>query len=122
MSGNRKKLETKLSTVTSELLREKGHISFVDVFIKLGYLDQKNYENWRMKHIPDLENVITAKLGTINFIMRTVRHNSINGKLKPSWTGYKSWGEGEKIWLQFSKSGDPNIEEAYATHFVKPIT
>jgi hypothetical protein len=29
-------------------------------------------------------------------------------------------GKGQKTRLQFSKSGDPTIETAYATHFVKP--
>jgi hypothetical protein len=35
-------------------------------------------------------------------------------------TVYKSWGKGKKVLLQFSKSGDPSLETAYATHFVKP--
>ena len=51
--------------------------------------------------------------------MKTVQKNSLNGKLKPSWTGYKSWGKGNKIFLRFSKSGKVNIEKLYATHFVK---
>jgi hypothetical protein len=34
-------------------------------------------------------------------------------------TVYKSWGKRKKTLLQFSKSGDPTIETAYATHFVK---
>jgi len=119
MALSRKKLQSKLSTVTSELLKEKGYISFVDVFIKLGYLDPKDYENWRMKRVPYLERVIKINLGKINFIMKTVRRNSLHGKLKPSWTGYKSWGKGRKIDLRFSKFGDPNVEKLYATHFVK---
>ena len=119
MTLNRKQLQTNLSTVTSELLKEKGYISFVDVFIKLGYLDPKEYEDWRMKRVPYLERVIKINPGKINFIMKTVRRNSLNGNLTPSWTGYKSWGKGKKIELRFSKTGDPNIEKTYATHFVK---
>jgi hypothetical protein len=39
--------------------------------------------------------------------------------LKPSWTAYSQWGvKGRSIPLQFSKSGDSNIEEVYATHYV----
>jgi hypothetical protein len=119
MALSRKQLQSKLSTVTSELLKEKGYISFVDVFIKLGYLDPKDYENWRMKRIPYLERAIKINLGKINFIMKTVRRNSLHGKLQPSWTGYKSWGKGRKIDLRFSKFGDSNVEKLYATHFVK---
>jgi len=119
MSLNKKQLQTKLSVVTSKLLAEKGYISFVDVFIKLGYLDPKDYENWRMKRVPYLERVIQVNLSKISFIMKTVRSNCHNGKLKPSFTAYKSWGKGRKIDLRFSKSGNPHIEKLYSTHFVR---
>jgi hypothetical protein len=105
--------------VTGPLLREKGYISYVDVFMKLGYLHPKDYENWRRKRVPYLEKVIKVNLGSINFVMKAIRKNSLNGKLKPSWTAYKSWGKGRKIDLRFSKSGDENVEKLYATHFVK---
>lgn len=117
---NRRDLQKKLGPVTEELLREKGYIAFVDVFMKLGYLDPKDYEAWRMKRVPYLEKVIKVNLGKINFIMKTVRRNCRNGNLKESWTGYKSWGKGQKVWLRFSRSGEEAIEQTYATHFFKP--
>jgi hypothetical protein len=40
--------------------------------------------------------------------MKTVCRNNLNGHST------------KKTRLQFSKSGDPSIETAYATHFVKP--
>ena len=116
---NRRDLEKKLSSVTSALLKEKGYISFIDVFMCLGYLSKEDYEDWRFKRIPCLEKVIKVNLSKINFIMKTVRRNSLNGKLKPSWTGYKSWGKGKKLDLRFSKSGERSVEETYATQFVK---
>ena len=115
---NRQQLTTKLSTVTTELLRDKGYISFVEVFMKLGYLDQADYEDWRRRRISHLERVIKVNLSKINFIMRAVRKNSLNGGIRPSWTGYKSWGKGRKTLLRFSKSGQETIEKTYATHFV----
>jgi len=118
---NQQQLEKKLSSVTSELLREKGYICFPDVFIKLDYLTQADYEKWRRKRVPCLERVIKVNLSKINFIMRTVQRTSKNGGLKPSWTGYKSWGKGEKTWLRFSKSGKDAIEKAYATHFLAKV-
>ena len=87
--------------------------------MKLDYLDPKDYEDWRMKRVPYLERVIKINLGKINFIMKTVHQNCLNGNLNPSWTGYKSWGKGRKVELKFSKTGVPNIEKTYATHFVK---
>ena len=120
MARNRQDLERALSTITSELLKEKGYLCFVDVFMKLGYLSKSDYENWRLKRVSPLERVLNVHLSRINFIMKTVRRNSVNGHLQPSMTVYKSWGKGKKTLLQFSKSGDPRIETAYATHFVKP--
>jgi hypothetical protein len=120
VAQNRQDLERALSTITSELLKEKGYLCFVDVFIKLGYLSKSDYENWRFKRVSPLERVLRVNLSRINFIMKTVRRNSVNGHLKPSMTVYKSWGKGKKTLLQFSTSGDPRIETTYATHFVKP--
>ena len=120
VARNRQDLVRALSTITSELLKEKGYISFIDVFMQLGYLSTSDYENWRFRRVSPLERVLNVNLSRINFIMKTVRRNSLNGHLKPSMTVYKSWGKGNKTLLQFSKSGDPAIETAYATHFVQP--
>ena len=51
MARNRQDLVRALSAVTSELLKEKGYLCFVDVFIKLGYLSKSDYENWRFKRV-----------------------------------------------------------------------
>jgi hypothetical protein len=119
VARNRRDLERALSSITSELLKEKGYLCFVDVFMKLGYLSQSDYENWRMKRVPYLERVLSVNPSRLNFVMKTVRRNSLNGHLKPRMTVYKSWGKGRKVLLQFSKSGDPTLETAYATHFVR---
>ena len=120
MARNRQDLERALSTITSELLKEKGYLCFVDVFMKLGYLSKSDYENWRFQRVSPLERVLNVHLSRINVIMKTVRRNSLNGHLHPSMTVDESWGKGKKTLLQFSKSGDPTLELAYATHFVKP--
>ncbi|MFC1747929.1 hypothetical protein ACFL2V_03905 [Pseudomonadota bacterium] len=117
---NRRDLEKKLGPITSALLKEKGYISMIDVFVGLGYLDEKDIEAWRMKRVPYLEKCIKTNLGKISFVVKAVRKNCINGNLKPSYTGYKSWGKGHKVSLRFSKTGQPNIEETYATHYIKP--
>jgi hypothetical protein len=82
-------------------------------------LSQENCDKWRKKQVPYLERVITANLSKINFIMKTVRRNCRNGKLKERWAPYKSSGKGRKILLRFSKSGEETIEQAYATYFLK---
>ncbi len=120
MEVNRRELEKKLIPITSKLLREKRYISLIDVFVGLGYLSENDIGNWRMKRVPYLEKCIKVNLHKASFIVKTVRSNCINGKLQERYTAYKSWGKGRKITLRFSKSGQLNIENAYATHFIKP--
>ncbi|MBI4649828.1 hypothetical protein HY745_00720 [Candidatus Desantisbacteria bacterium] len=110
-----------MNSLTSELLREKGYISFIDVLIKMEKLSEENYEKWRFQKIPYLEKAINLNLNKINFLLRAFHKNSRNGGLRRSKTEYNSWGKGIKVNLRFSKYGNPNIEEAYSTHFVKLI-
>ncbi|WP_185234740.1 hypothetical protein [Teredinibacter franksiae] len=119
MALSRSDLEKKLNLITGELIQEKGYICYVDVFQKLGYLDKTDYEAWRMRKIPYLEKSIKINFGKINFILKQVEASSNMGKLKASFTAYKSWGKGSKIDLRFTKSGSLNLERVFSTHFVK---
>lgn len=117
---NSNDLIKKMNEVSSELLREKGYISFVDILLKMGILKNEDYEAWRFRKAPNLEKVITVNLSKINLMLRTLHHNAMKGGLRPSRTEYIAWGKGPKSLLKFSKSGDENIEEAYRTHFLRP--
>ncbi len=117
---NRQELLIKLDPAAGQLLREKGYISYPDLFISLCCLDRRDYEAWRLRRVPYLEQVVKINLARISFLMTNVRKNSLSGKLKPSWTAYMSWGKGPKLRLRFSRSGNAQIEQLWATHFVKP--
>ena len=117
---NNSELQKKALQTTGPLLEEKGYISFVDVFMKLGYLDVKNYEKWRRGQVPYLEKVINLNLKKISLIVKSVKSNCEQGNLRPSKTIYKSWGKGSSRLLEFSKSGASNIEDVYSTHFLSP--
>lgn len=112
-------LEKKAIDATGALLQEKGYICAVNIFIKLGYLDVKDYENWRMRKIPYLEKAIKVNLKKIQLVLGAIKRNSQKGNLKPSATVYKSWGKGASTLLRFSKSGNENIEALFSTHYVK---
>ncbi len=55
----------------------------------------------------------------MNHILKTLKKFATEQELKPSLTVYKSWGKGPKKLLRFSKTGDPYMEERYATHYVR---
>ena len=47
-----------MNEVSTELLRENGYISFVDVLLRMGKLAKEDYEAWRLGTIPYLERAI----------------------------------------------------------------
>lgn len=103
-----------------------GYAAPVDVLMEIGVLPKEKYEDWRRGRIDYLERVCTVNLRKLSFIMREIRAYAQKSGLKPSVTVYKQWavkkksGQGHKpvIRLRFSKSGDPDIERWYSTHFV----
>ena len=92
----------------------------VDVLIGMGLLTREQLENWRRGRVPYLERVINCNLTCLSRLLRILRFHAHDLNLKPSRTAYMRWGKGPKQRLRFTKTGDPKIEEAYATHFVWP--
>ena len=117
---NRRESEQAAIGAADRCLKAKGYISMVDVLMEMGKLSRDDYESWRLRQVPFLERVLQGNLAQLNAILRAVRTNSARGKMKASLTAYLSWGKGKRQPLRFSKSGDPNLERAYATHYLLP--
>ena len=120
MSANRADLVRQMQEASAILLEEKGYVSFVDVLMRIEKLTKADYDAWRFGRTSCLESVISVNLTKMNHLLRAFQQNARTGGLRPSRTAYLSWGRGPKRQLRFSKSSTPNIEEAYATHFLKP--
>lgn len=106
--------------------QKRGYAAPVDVLMDVGVLDKKKYEDWRFGRIPYLEAACTCNLRQLSFIMSQIRAYTKKAGYKPSLCYYKQWGTKKKTGqghkpvrqLRFSKSGNPEIEKAYATHYV----
>lgn len=59
-----------------------------------------------------------TNLNKLTFISKLIRKYSNELKLTSSWTGYNKYGKGVKHRLRFNKSGNMNIEDNYATHYI----
>jgi len=116
---NNKELTKKVSVYAKELIEEQGYISSIDILLKLGYLSKEDLKRWRFGEVEYLEKVCQVNLRKLSTVNKTIRQLSVKWNLKNSWTGYNSHGKSPKRKLQFSKSNNKNIEEAYATHFLK---
>jgi hypothetical protein len=105
-------------SAVQDVLRCGRVVTPVDVLIAMGLLTRKHLEDWRHGRIPYLERVINCNLPRLTRVLRILRFHAEELSLEPSFTAYMRWGSGPKTRLRFTKSGDPNLEEAYATHFV----
>jgi hypothetical protein len=108
----------KVTAAVDRLLKESHVVAPVEVFMQMGNLTKEDYENWRLGRILYLERVIQGSLSKANRILHILRLHAQERGLYPSLTVYHKWGNGQKIRLRFSKSGNPAIEELYSTHYV----
>ncbi|MNC18209.1 hypothetical protein D3C75_661060 [compost metagenome] len=115
---NRQDLRKKVRLAVDALISEKGFVSPLDVFVRLGKIAPGMVEEWYCGRVPYLERVLHGNLAQFSFIMSALREKARETDLRPSYTAYMKRGKGPKQPLRFSKSGDPNIEQHYATHFV----
>ncbi len=106
--------------------QKRGYATPVDVLMDIGVLPKQKYEDWRFGKVDYLERICTVNLRKLSFILHQMSIYAQKSGLKPSFCYYKRWGvekptgQGHKsvIPLRFSKSGNPEIERQYATHFL----
>lgn len=114
------RLYPRVAQAVEELLAKGNVVAPVDVLVHLGLLKPKCLEDWRRGRIPYLEKVIDCNLNRLSKLLRILGFCAHDMNLIPSSTAYMRWGKGPKQRVLFTKTGDPQLEEAYARHFVWP--
>lgn len=99
-------------------LLAKGFVAPVDILMEIGVLSKKDHDDWCFGRIPYLEKVCRMNLHKLSAVMHEVRGYAAKNNLKPSQTVYHQFGKNRHIRLQFSKSGNAQIEAGYSTHYV----
>lgn len=94
---NNEELKRAVRNAAYEIRSTEGVISPVTMFMKIGILSKKDYEDWRMGRIPYLECVCRANLNKLATAMKELRKYAIENNLKPSKTVYMKWGKGRFI-------------------------
>jgi hypothetical protein len=101
-----------------KILARADVIAPTEILIEMGNLSQKNYEAWRKGKVPFLEHVFEGNISKANRILRIIGFHAHDLNMVPKITYYHQWGKGKNRALQFSKSGDKKLEEAYSKHFL----
>ena len=121
---NNADLIPKVHNAMYQQCQKRGYAAPVDVLMDIGVLPKNKYEEWRYGRVPYLESVCTVNLSKLSFIMKQMRVYAEKAGLKPSFCYYRQWGTKKKkghretVQLRFSRSGNPEIEKSYATHYV----
>ena len=102
----------------ARVLSKSEVVAPVDVLIEMGNLSQNNHDAWRQGKVPYLERIFEGSLSKANRILRIIGFHAHDLNMVPKITHYHQWGKGKKRDLQFSKSGDKNLEEAYSRHYL----
>ena len=101
-----------------KILARADVVAPTEILIEMGNLSQKNYEAWRKGKVPFLERVFEGNISKANRILRIIGFHAHDLNMVPKITHYHQWGKGKNRALQFSKSGDKKLEEAYSRHFL----
>src|SRR5438093_9418484 len=113
-------LHPKVTRAVNGILQGRNVLTPVDVLVGMGLLTREHLEDWRRGRVPYLERVVSCNLTRLGRLLRILRFHAHDLNLEPSWTAYMRWGKGPKQRLRFTKTGNPKLEEVYATHFVSP--
>ena len=101
-------------------LTDHSYVSCIDVLCGMGLLTRNHVDSWRKGRIDFLEQVIQGNLHKISSSMEMFRRWARENGLTPSEPRYGRHQRNTTVDLRFSKSGDPQIEKNYRTHFVSP--
>ena len=112
-------IEHRVARAAEAALAKRKFVTAIDVLVGVGWLEPRRVDEWRQGRVDYLERVTVASLGKISTAMRSFRRWAQARGLKPSETAYLARTRDQRP-LRFSKSGDPDIERAYHTHWVSP--
>lgn len=104
----------KVARAVAAILERQNEVVPIEVFTRMGMLESRNVERWKRGELRCLEQVIQGSLPKLGRILRILRFHAHDLKLGPRIVPYR---HGTNL-LQFSRSGNLRIEEAYARHFV----
>ncbi len=115
-------LSERVAEAVERALQRQKYVSAVDVLMGMGLLAPAHLEGWRRGQTPHLEQVLQGNLSKLSETLKLFRQNAEARGLKPSETVYVTQGRGgERRPLQFSVSGNPEVEKAYRTHYLSPV-
>jgi hypothetical protein len=120
MAKNPEELETRVIRAAEAALGRQQYVSVIDVLCGMGLLQPTHVDSWRKGRIDCLEQVIQGNPGKISSSVQMFHRWAHQKTLKPSEAAYVRATRAGTLPLKFSKSGDPDTEKSYRTHYLSP--
>ena len=98
-------------------LAEQSYVSPIDVLIGVGWLTPQAVERWRQGRVEDLERLAQADLDKLSEAIAILGRWAAGRDLRSCEAAYIARAR-DRRQLQFSRSGDADVEAAYRTHWV----
>ncbi|MGI8744233.1 MAG: hypothetical protein ACR2NN_16995 [Bryobacteraceae bacterium] len=114
-------LEERVRQAAEAALADHHYVSAIDVLTGMRLLEPVHVAAWRKGRIDSLETMIQGSLNKISRSMQIFRAWAEEKGLQPSHTRYVRATRAGTVDLQFSVSGDADIEKFYSTHYVSPV-
>ena len=112
-------LRDRVAEAAHEALAADHSVSAIDILVGIGWLDAGAVERWRRGQIACLEEALQVDQSRILEAMQLFRSWVIARGLLASPTAYVDRTPQRRT-LRFSRSGNPEIEASYRTHWVSP--
>lgn len=116
---NRVSLAERVTKAAEATLAAQQFVSAIDVLVGIGWLDPGAVARWRRGQIDCLEEVVQVDLPRIAEAMRLFQALATSRGLFPSPTDYVARTPQRQA-LRFTRSGNPEIETSYRTHWIAP--
>jgi hypothetical protein len=116
---NRVPLADRVTRAAEAALAARHSASAIDVLVGIGWLDPGAVGRWRRGQIDCLEAAIQVNAPRIAEAMTLFRAWAIGKGLSASPTAYVARTP-QRQTLRFSRSGSPEIEASYRTHWLSP--
>src|SRR5262249_35026954 len=116
---SKRPLPERVARAAEAALADQGHAGFVDVLLRLGWLDPNTAAAWRRGQIQGLHGALPTGPPRLAEAMRLFRRWPQTKGLSASPAAYVARTP-QRPALRFSLSGDPAVEEQYRMHWMSP--
>ncbi len=110
----------RIERAVAVLLARGNVVDPVDVLVEMQLLAPADVAGWRSGRVPYLERVVRCNLTKAGRLLRILRMHAHDLNLVPSDSGQWKWGKPSSARSRFTKSGEGNVEAAYARRFAWP--